>query len=199
MQTKTRRINITLAPEIIKKLGIPDITVCLDLPDCKETYTTLSSSPEILDWEFVEEKTEFTPLPTSPIKVVEEEENGEVIFPSFSSMATQGSECLITIIEATWRLALESPGIRFGTKLFRDKLISIILELGKEENLKTDLSKSTTRAMMKLLVDVFYNTPVLEAGLEDAYNDTVERLRTNYESLKSAKTLNQVMNILYRK
>ena len=52
--------------------------------------------------------------------------------------------------------------------------------------------------MMKLLIDVYYNSPVTKDELDIAYNDTIKNIEQSFNSLKNAETLNQVMNILYR-
>lgn len=123
-------------------------------------------------------------------------DDGRFYFPDHSLISD--TDGLIKVIEAVWNVAKLTPGIRFGTRLFEEKFRSAWNAITVNEHTKTDLNRSTTRAMMKLLVDVFYNSPVLEDELSVAYYDTLKRMRENYNSLKSAETLNQVMNILYR-
>lgn len=123
-------------------------------------------------------------------------DDGRFYFPDHSLISD--TDGLIKVIEAVWNVAKLTPGIRFGTRLFEEKFRSAWNAITVNEHTKTDLNRSTTRAMMKLLVDVFYNSPVLENELSVAYYDTLKRMRENYNSLKSAETLNQVMNILYR-
>ena len=126
----------------------------------------------------------------------EEEEDDKFYFPNHKLIDdTYG---LIKAIESVWVAARISPNVRFGTKLFEQNFRNAWNNITIEENTKTDLNHSTTRAMMKLLVDVFYNSPTTEDELATAYYDTLERIKENFNSLKSAETLNQVMNILYR-
>lgn len=123
-------------------------------------------------------------------------DDGRFYFPDHYLISDTAG--LTKVIEAVWNVAKLTPGIRFGTRLFEEKFRSAWNAITVDEHTKTDLNRSTTRAMMKLLVDVFYNSPVLEDELSVAYYDTLKRMRENYNSLKSAETLNQVMNILYR-
>jgi len=126
----------------------------------------------------------------------EEEEDDKFYFPNHKLINdTYG---LIKTIESVWVASRVSPNVRFGTKLFEQNFRNAWNNITIEENTKTDLNHSTTRAMMKLLADVFYNSPTTEDELATAYYDTLERIKENFNSLKSAETLNQVMNILYR-
>jgi hypothetical protein len=126
----------------------------------------------------------------------EEEEGDKFYFPSHKLI--DDTFGLIKTIESIWVAAQLSPNVRFGTRLFENNFRKAWNNITVEENTKTDLNHSTTRAMMKLLVDVFYNSPTTEDELATAYYDTLERIKENFNSLKSAETLNQVMNILYR-
>lgn len=139
----------------------------------------------------------FTELKKDDFEVKkEEEEDDKFYFPNHKLIDdTYG---LIKAIESVWVAARISPNVRFGTKLFEQNFRNAWNNITIEENTKTDLNHSTTRAMMKLLVDVFYNSPTTEDELATSYYDTLERIKENFNSLKSAETLNQVMNILYR-
>ena len=139
----------------------------------------------------------FTELKKGDLEVKkEEEEDDKFYFPNHKLINdTYG---LIKTIESVWVASRVSPNVRFGTKLFEQNFRNAWNNITIEENTKTDLNHSTTRAMMKLLADVFYNSPTTEDELATAYYDTLERIKENFNSLKSAETLNQVMNILYR-
>lgn len=130
------------------------------------------------------------------VKKEEEEDENTIYFPSHSIIDDTAG--LVKVIESVWVASQMAPGVRFGTKLFEGNFRKAWNNITIEENTKTDLNHSTTRAMMKLLVDVFYNSPTLEDEIATAYYDTLERIKENFNSLKSAETLNQVMNILYR-
>ena len=136
-----------------------------------------------------------TPVAKEEVKK-EEEEDDKFYFPNHSIIDDTAG--LVKVIESVWIASQIAPGVRFGTKLFGGNFRKAWNNITIEENTKTDLNHSTTRAMMKLLVDVFYNSPILEDEIATAYYDTLERIKENFNSLKSAETLNQVMNILYR-
>ena len=228
MQNNKRDVRVTIDINAIGKVlkdlkqEGDSITLVLKVEDTKETYKVLSR-PEVFDWDFVEEKSneeeddcknpkpydtprtyeddgydlkgDYTQEFQDLEKIGKDEEGSTFYFPDHTLVSN--SSDLVKLIESVWRVAKEKPSIRFGTKLYEGEFRDTWNLISKEEHLKTDLTSSTTRAMMKLLIDVFYNTPEDEE-LVVAYYDTLERIKKNYNSLKSAETLNQVMNILYR-
>ena len=221
MQTTKRQFKLDIKSENIAEVlkllrekcgsgNIHNITIKVSLDDMKETYKILNSDQGIIDWDFLdqpkeliekidttieESKKETVETKKDTVKEIEKEEE-KYFFPDSSWIGS--TDDLIKVIEAIWHISKNRPGLRFGTSLFYKQFQEEYTKINEEEYLKTDLNKSVTRAMMKLLIDVYYNSPVTRDELDIAYNDTIKNIEQSFNSLKNAETLNQVMNILYR-
>lgn len=212
MQNKTRRIKVNLeaisATDVLIALGQKNVTVFLDILDTKETYKILSGQG-IIDWDFISSEDEkdsnnsFTEVEDETdvcenVKVPSEfsqlyktlnQSNKKA--PKYSIKDVQG---LAFFIEAVWRVAKERPNIRFGTELFEYTVTNELTKILESQS--TGFHLSTERAMVKLLLEVYYGLP--NSDIEVAFSDTLEKLEKCYSLIKEADTLNKVANILYR-
>ena len=220
MQDKTRRINIKIkadsASKILTSLGQSDITVSIDIPDNKDTYKTLSREEGIIDWDFVDlekeeeenialEKEDFEAIKIKDTNEAAGISDAEVVefaklYKEFGlvnnkliSVIVKDSQDLALLVESIWRVSKEKPGVMFGTNLF-DRLVCSKLSEIRSQALNLHLN--TERAMVKLLLEVYYGLP--NSDIEVAFSDTLEKIKDHISLIKEADTLNKVANILYR-
>lgn len=220
MQDKTRRINIKIkadsASKILTSLGQSDITVSIDIPDNKDTYKTLSREEGIIDWDFVDlekeeeenialEKEDFEAIKIKDTNEATGISDAEVVefaklYKEFGlvnnkliSVIVKDSQDLALLVESIWRVSKEKPGVMFGTNLF-DRLVCSKLSEIRSQALNLHLN--TERAMVKLLLEVYYGLP--NSDIEVAFSDTLEKIKDHISLIKEADTLNKVANILYR-
>lgn len=220
MQDKTRRINIKIkadsASKILTSLGQSDITVSIDIPDNKDTYKTLSREEGIIDWDFVDlekEEEENITLEKENFEAIKIKDTNEVagisdaevvefakLYKEFGlvnnkliSVIVKDSQDLALLVESIWRVSKEKPGVMFGTNLF-DRLVCSKLSEIRSQALNLHLN--TERAMVKLLLEVYYGLP--NSDIEVAFSDTLEKIKDHISLIKEADTLNKVANILYR-
>ena len=219
MQDKTRRINIKIkadsASKILTSLGQSDITVSIDIPDNKDTYKTLSREEGIIDWDFVDlekeeenitlEKENFEAIKIKDTNEAAGISDAEVVefaklYKEFGlvnnkliSVIVKDSQDLALLVESIWRVSKEKPGVMFGTNLF-DRLVCSKLSEIRSQALNLHLN--TERAMVKLLLEVYYGLP--NSDIEVAFSDTLEKIKDHISLIKEADTLNKVANILYR-
>lgn len=220
MQDKTRRINIKIkadsASKILTSLGQSDITVSIDIPDNKDTYKTLSREEGIIDWDFVDlekEEEENITLEKEDFEAIKIKDTNEATGISDSevvefarlykeyglvnnkliSVIVKDSQDLALLVESIWRVSKEKPGVMFGTNLF-DRLVCSKLSEIRSQALNLHLN--TERAMVKLLLEVYYGLP--NSDIEVAFSDTLEKIKNHISLIKEADTLNKVANILYR-
>jgi hypothetical protein len=221
MQDKTRRINIKIkadsASKILTALGQSDITVSMDIPDNKDTYKTLSREEGIIDWDFVdlekEEEEKNITLKKDDFEAIKIKDTNEAagisdaevvefakLYKEFGlvnnkliSVIVKDSQDLALLVESIWRVSKEKPGVMFGTNLF-DRLVCSKLSEIRSQALNLHLN--TERAMVKLLLEVYYGLP--NSDIEVAFSDTLEKIKDHISLIKEADTLNKVANILYR-
>lgn len=126
----------------------------------------------------------------------EEEDTGELILPD---VKINDMVDLARMIEASWHIARKSPAIRYNTSFFRTQVkkeYEILLDAERDGS-ANNFSDKTTRAVARLLLGVYYSNPKGE-GVKIAFQDTMEKIREHYDSLKSVDTFNKAMNLLYR-
>lgn len=228
MQIEKRKIKVTISKDSLADVlgnlcpgnDSDSIVIKLELPDNKNTYKYLSSTPGITDWDFADSTTSSRgyegqssdngncaeQLPREracnysekPEELKDDESDNSFNFPSYEVAGTN-IENFIRVIESTWNIAKDNPGVRFGTKLFNTIFVRNWNDLIKEKIQPTDLTRSTTREVAKLVYKVYYNFDTMtDDGYKTAYDDTVCKLKEHYSELKTAKTLSEVMNLLYR-
>ena len=215
MQDKTRRIKVDLeaisATDVLIALGQKNVTVSLEILDTKETYKILSGQG-IIDWDFIsseDEKDSNSSFTEVEDKVITTDVCEDVKVPSeFSQLyktlnqsnekaskySIKDVQGLAFFIEAVWRVAKERPNIRFGTELFEYNVTNELTKILESQS--TGFHLSTERAMVKLLLEVYYGLP--NSDIEVAFSDTLEKIKDHISLIKEADTLNKVANILYR-
>ena len=177
------------------------LQVTIDLTDSKETYEYLSKSKNILDWELgdtiiqdsEEDKSEELPkVVEQEIQVPKEEPKEEkkkpekfVDYVSKFSGTTDWAN-LAVFIESSWRVAKKSPGVIFGTPLFKSSLLQ------EYEAIKNN--GSSERILLGKVLEAYYN------GVDymDAVEDTIGKLRTSWKTLSKHESLTSVSIRLYK-
>lgn len=209
----TRKITIETTNEnlgdVLKDLGVAtsnykdNIFVTLEIPDNKYNYEYLSKSDKVINWSIGEfrEFEEGRYIPPKPKKeeskskpkksTAKEEEVEEKEKPMNFALGyvdpDEGYEGLAKFIEASWRVCKKSPGIIFGTPLFKSVL-------GKEyENIEKEGNK-LDRALLKQVLESYY----LGFPYEDALDDTVNKIKVAWKSLPSHQSLTSVSVRLYK-
>lgn len=176
------------------------LQVTLDLTDSKETYEYLAKSKNILDWELGDtiiqdsesDKTEEEVVVEPEPQVLKEEPKEEkkkpekfVDYVSKFSGTTDWAN-LAFFIESSWRVAKKSPGVIFGTPLFKSSLLQ------EYEAIKDN--GSSERFLLGKVLEAYYN------GVDymDAVEDTIGKLRTSWRTLQKHESLTSVSIRLYK-
>lgn len=178
-----------------------EVQITLDLDDTRKTYEYLCKSKRILDWE-VGDSISDTPTAKIPQTYQEPEEPEEIKEPEppkkperkvekFTDYASKFSGTsdwhgLCLFIECSWRVAKKSPGVIFGTPLFKSSL-SQELELVKD-------NPSSERILLEKVLESYY------IGVEyiDAVEDTIGKIRSAWKTLSKHESLTSVSIRLYK-
>lgn len=177
--------------EVLEKLNKDSnsITLDLDIEENKETYKYLSTSNDIISWDFIEETTEKKVIPLNPTIIKQEEEiievdTEEVINP----IAISDYNEFATYVEAVWRVGRKSPTIKWGTRFFYKTLKD-------EYNVVASSPVSLEHALLVMVMQTYYR----DVELNEAVNDTNSRLKDNWSKLKDHLSLASVSKALYEK
>lgn len=198
-----------------RKLWKPkELYLTLNLPDTKSTYEYLSKSKKILDWnlgdysEFedsnedikLEEEKVSEDIVNHPATKVKERIEEEIKVNERPKKMDKFTEFVYdyinsddkylqigTFIEATWKVARKSPGIVFGTPLFRSTL---------ENEIKTmDKTPTVERALLKKIVESYYAE--IPDDL-DVIQDIKDKFLNKWKSVASNETISSVAVTLFR-
>lgn len=104
---------------------------------------------------------------------------------------------IANFIQACWTVIKLHPAVRYNTNLF---VITAVAEYKriKEEEGTFGFETAASKAMQKMVIDLFYNTPNSEDEIREAFLDTTIRIGQRWNSLKSVNTLTEVLNVLYK-
>lgn len=177
-----------------------EVQITLDLEDTRKTYEYLCKSKRILDWELGDSVSE------APVKIPQtyqepEEEPEEIKEPEpkkperkvekftdyvskFSGSSDWHGLCLF--IECSWRVAKKSPGVIFGTPLFKSSLTQE-LELVKD-------NASSERILLEKVLESYY----IGVDYIDAVEDTIGKIRSAWKTLNKHESLTSVSIRLYK-
>lgn len=177
-----------------------EVQITLDLEDTRKTYEYLCKSKRILDWELGDSISE-TPVKTTQTYQEPEEEPEEIKEPEpkkperkvekftdyvskFSGTSDWHGLCLF--IECSWRVAKKSPGVIFGTPLFKSSL-------GQELELVKD-NASSERILLEKVLESYY----IGVDYIDAVEDTIGKIRSAWKTLNKHESLTSVSIRLYK-
>lgn len=177
-----------------------EVQITLNLEDTRKTYEYLCKSKRILDWELGDSVSE------APVKIPQtyqepEEEPEEIKEPEpkkperkvekftdyvskFSGSSDWHGLCLF--IECSWRVAKKSPGVIFGTPLFKSSLTQE-LELVKD-------NASSERILLEKVLESYY----IGVDYIDAVEDTIGKIRSAWKTLNKHESLTSVSIRLYK-
>ena len=176
-----------------------ELQLTLDLQDKKEVYEYLSKSKKILDWELGESvlpdnsSTIPDPDPEPVAEVVEQKpepkkrktESFTDYVANFTGTADWSN--LAIFILCSWKVAKKSPGMIFGTPLFKSSVAQ------EYENTKTTGQGSELLILGKVLESYYYSVEY-----PDAVEDVVQKIRTSWKSLPSHESLTSVSIRLFK-
>lgn len=177
-----------------------EVQITLDLEDTRKTYEYLCKSKRILDWELGDSVFE-APVKTTQTYQEQEEEPEEIKEPEpkkperkvekftdyvskFSGTSDWHGLCLF--IECSWRVAKKSPGVIFGTPLFKSSL-------GQELELVKD-NASSERILLEKVLESYY----IGVDYIDAVEDTIGKIRSAWKTLNKHESLTSVSIRLYK-
>jgi len=178
-----------------------EIQITLNLEDTRKTYEYLCRSKRILGWDvgdsILEDEAEKIlqtnydreereeeikePEPKKPERKVEKFTD---YVSKFSGTSDWHGLCLF--IECSWRVAKKSPGVIFGTPLFKSSL-------GQELELVKD-NASSERILLEKVLESYY----IGVDYIDAVEDTIGKIRSAWKTLNKHESLTSVSIRLYK-
>lgn len=177
-----------------------ELQLTLDLQDRKEVYEYLSKSKKILDWELGDSILSDSPAisqaetePESEPEVIEQKpepkkrksEKFTDYVANFTGTADWSN--LAIFILCSWKVAKKSPGMIFGTPLFKSSVAQ------EYENVKSSGQGSELLILGKVLESYYYSVEY-----PDAVEDVVQKIRTSWKSLPSHESLTSVSIRLFK-
>jgi len=179
-----------------------EIQLTLDLQDKKEVYEYLTKSKKIIDWglgdsilpdspqkEIEEPEPELSPAP--PQEEPKEKKKKKIEkFTDYVANFTGTSDWsgLAIFIMCSWKVSKKSPGMIFGTPLFKS---SVSQEY--ENFAKSGQSSSELILLGKVLESYYYGV-----DYEDAVEDVVDKIRTTWKAMSSFESLTSVSIRLFK-
>lgn len=177
-----------------------EIQITLDLEDKRETYEYLCKSKRILGWELGDSVLPDGPEPVEPEEdvveespvIVEEPKKPERKVDKLTDYASKFSghedwNGLCLFIECSWRVAKKSPGVIFGTPLFKSSLMQE-LEIVQNNPVPSE------RILLEKVLESYYS------GVDyiDAVEDTIGKIRVAWKTLNKHESLTSVSIRLYK-
>lgn len=191
-----RKIKIEIkadkVKEVLEKLNKDSnsITLDLDIEENKEIYKYLSTSDDIISWDFVEEIENKKVIPLIP--TIKQEENEEILEVDteevINPISISDYNEFATYVEAVWRVGRKSPTIKWGTRFFYKALKD-------EYNVVASSPVSLEHALLVMVMQTYYR----DVELNEAINDTNSRLKDIWDKLKDHLSLASVSKALYEK
>ena len=180
-----------------------EIQLTLDLEDIRDTYEYLCKSKRILDWGVGDSiltnelentlqpdyREEEKPEIKEPDPEPKEKKRKVEKFTDFVSNFTGSSDWsnLSMFILCSWKVAKKSPGIIFGTPLFKSNVLQ------EYESMKSSPTGSELLLLGKVLESYYYGVEYI-----DAVEDTVGKIRSSWKSLSTFESLTSVSIKLFK-
>ena len=177
-----------------------EVQLTLDLEDTRKTYEYLCKSKRILNWEVgdtilsdesekilqtdYEQKEAVETKEPDPPKPERKVEKFTEYVSKFSGTSDWHGLCLF--IDCSWRVSKKSPGVIFGTPLFKSSLMQE-LEAIKD-------NASSERILLEKVLESYY----LGVDYIDAVEDTIGKIRAAWKSLGKHESLTSVSIRLYK-
>ena len=187
---QNRKIKIEIKADKVKEVlenlhkDSNSIILDLDVDENKEIYKYLSTSEDIISWDFIEEEKSdnIKKIPIQKIKddviEVESEEVSPISITDYNEFATY--------VESVWRVGIKSPVIKWGTNFFYKTL--------KEEyDIVASSPVSIEHALLVMILQTYYR----DVDITEAVEDTNTKLKNNWNSLKNHPSLASVSKALY--
>lgn len=190
MCTKKIKVEIKAdkVKEVLEKLdkNIDTITMEIEVEESKEIYKYLSTTDDIVSWDFTDklkdnsDSTKKTDEGHSEI-----EEQVESIEPN-PTISITDYNLLATYVEAVWKMYYKSPTIIWGSNFFNKTL-------KQEYDTVSSMPVNLEHALLSMILQTYYR----DVDIKDALEDTNNKLKTNCSKLKDHLSLASLSKALY--
>lgn len=180
-----RKIKIEIkadkVKEVLEKLNKDSnsVTLDLDIEENKEIYKYLSTSDNIISWDFIEEK-KVTPI------IYKENKKEETTEIKIDPITISDYNEFATYVEAVWRVGRKSPIIKYDSDFFYKTL-------NDEYNIVASSPVSIEHALLVMILQTYYR----DVDINEAIKDTNTKLKNNWSKLKDHPSLASVSKALY--
>ena len=174
-----------------------EVQLTLSLEDTRKTYEYLCKSKKILSWDVgdvVLDSPDIVPQETEPeVEEIHEEPAKPTRktdkFTDFVSKfsGTADWSGLSLFIECSWRVSKKSPGVIFGTPLFKSSLLQ-----------ELDIVKAGSTSSERIILDKVLESYYLGVDYLDAVEDTISKIRSAWKSLSKHESLTSVSIRLFK-
>lgn len=177
-----------------------EVQLTLSLEDTRKTYEYLCKSKRILSWDIgdvVLDSPDIVPQETEPeVEEIPEEPKKQTLptrktdkFTDFVSKFSGTSDWsgLSLFIECSWRVSKKSPGVIFGTPLFKSSLLQ-----------ELDIVKAGSASSERIILDKVLESYYLGVDYLDAVEDTISKIRGAWKSLSKHESLTSVSIRLFK-
>lgn len=191
MNTKIK-LKVKNVPELLKLLEVNGDSMCalsLDLNVSKSVIKILDNYSE--DWDFTDE---LEPVKKEQpiIEEIQKEEytpdNEATLRYYTNTLGIKSYNEMATLVEAILKMSKSSPGIAFGSGLFEN-----VLTVEYKNIANSDIT--IEHSLLAMIIETYYK----DANIEDALEDTTEKLRGLWVSKELSEHPNttSVSKILY--
>lgn len=174
-----------------------EVQLTLSLEDTRKTYEYLCKSKRILSWDVgdvvldspdiipQETEPEVEEIPEEPVRPTRKTDKFTDFVSKFSGTADWSG--LSLFIECSWRVSKKSPGVIFGTPLFKSSLLQ-----------ELDIVKAGSTSSERILLDKVLESYYLGVDYLDAVEDTISKIRSAWKSLSKHESLTSVSIRLFK-
>lgn len=190
MNTKIK-LKVKNVPELLKLLEVNGDSMCtlsLDLNVSKSVIKILDNYSE--DWDFTDE---LEPVKKEQpiIEEIQKEEytpDNTTLRYYTNTLGIKSYNEMATLVEAILKMSKSSPGIAFGSGLFEN-----VLTVEYKNIANSDIT--IEHSLLAMIIETYYK----DANIEDALEDTTEKLRGLWVSKELSEHPNttSVSKILY--
>ena len=184
----SRKIKIEIkagkVKEVLEKLNKDSnsITLDLDIEENKEIYKYLSTSDDIIGWDFIEEK---KTVPT--VKEDKKENIIELEVEEVNPITISDYNEFATYVESVWRVSRKSPNMKYGSNFYYKTL-------NEEYNIVASSPVSLEHALLVMVLQTYYRNV---ENIDEAIEDTNNKLKNNWNKLKDHLSLASISKALY--
>lgn len=159
-----------------------NITFTVYLEENKQTFTVLTTNPNIYDWEFVDDnKPQIQLQPRKTIDI-------NTTTPTTPELNITDFNELATLIEAMWKVGYKSPNILMNSNMAKELIKEKYNEVAGE-------IVTVDHALLKMILENFYgNTDIIEAT-----EDTKQRMETLWKNMRDYTSLSSITAKLFKK